>query len=386
MIFLKQISIESKEKLTDKYWLYNEYVIKTRSINDLSRELLVPIAIVRKYLVEFGFEIRKTTKGVKCREETVIAMVKGHEKLHPERLYYDKEWLEDQYVVQNKSMNQICREFGYKVDLGKWLRKFNIPIRSFSESCSGIHSGGFGKHPSEETLQKLRSRKPSMLGKHFSEETKIKMSESAKGRIITEETRQKISIANKGKRTGKDNPFYGHHHTEETRKMFSENSSKFRHSEETKLVMSQKAKEYRKTNPITQTGMYSKGTWFERLDGTQIWLRSTYETRVATKLDSLCIGWVYEPTTFVIDDTGTTYRPDFYLPELDIWWEVKGWLAPHSKEKLEKFFELYKDKKLLILWEQDIKNFELLPKNSDLYDVINIGKETIDCDSKGNYF
>ena len=43
-----------------------------------------------------------------------------------------------------------------------------------------------------------------------------------KGKHFSEETRNKMSEANKGKHTGSDNPFYGKRHSEETRRKISE--------------------------------------------------------------------------------------------------------------------------------------------------------------------
>ena len=56
--------------------------------------------------------------------------------------------------------------------------------RKLSESHMGQISGKKGKHPSQETLDK--------------------MSKALKGRIITEETRKKISESSMGLRSGKD--------------------------------------------------------------------------------------------------------------------------------------------------------------------------------------
>ena len=58
-------------------------------------------------------------------------------------------------------------------------------------------------------------------GKH-SKETIKKISEKAKGRIISEETRKKISASNKGKLVKEKNPMYGKTHTEEARRKLSE--------------------------------------------------------------------------------------------------------------------------------------------------------------------
>ena len=55
------------------------------------------------------------------------------------------------------------------------------------------------------------------FGKHHSEESRKKLSESLKGRTFSEEHRQKIAEAHKGK----NNPFFGKHHSEESRKKMS---------------------------------------------------------------------------------------------------------------------------------------------------------------------
>lgn len=48
------------------------------------------------------------------------------------------------------------------------------------------------------------------------------ISKSKKGHLVPVEIREKISLSQIGKRTGKYNPFYGKHHTEETKKKLSE--------------------------------------------------------------------------------------------------------------------------------------------------------------------
>lgn len=52
--------------------------------------------------------------------------------------YKDKEWLEDQYITQDKSLRKIGRENELAHStISCWLKKFNIPLRSNSESQKG---------------------------------------------------------------------------------------------------------------------------------------------------------------------------------------------------------------------------------------------------------
>jgi hypothetical protein len=63
--------------------------------------------------------------------------------------------------------------------------------------------------------------------------------------------------------------------------------------------------------------------------------RSTLEADWAATLDSLAIDWQYEPEAVRLP-SGELYRPDFYLPRITTWLEVKG---PHE-ERLAKAIEL----------------------------------------------
>ena len=77
---------------------------------------------------------------------------------------------------------------------------------------SGTNHPMFGKHHTEESKKKNRL---SHLGKHLSLSTEFK--KGSRGFIgkHSEESRKKMSEYRKGKRIGKDNPFYGRHHTSE---------------------------------------------------------------------------------------------------------------------------------------------------------------------------
>lgn len=49
---------------------------------------------------------------------------------------------------------------------------------------------------------------------------------------------------------------------------------------------------------------------------------STLEADWAATFDHYDMHWQYEPQAFLVD--GTPYRPDFYLPTIRVWAEVKG--------------------------------------------------------------
>jgi hypothetical protein len=89
----------------------------------------------------------------------------------------------------------------------------------------------FGLVKSEETRLKLSK---AHKGKKFSDEHKLNISESNKGKKLSEETKAKISITS----SAENNGFYGQTHTEETKEKLRGPKS-----EETKLKLSESQKE-----------------------------------------------------------------------------------------------------------------------------------------------
>ena len=64
--------------------------------------------------------------------------------------------------------------------------------------------------------------------------------------------------------------------------------------------------------------------------------RSRLEARWAVFFDAAGIKYEYEPEGFDMD--GLYYLPDFYLPEYDVWVEIKGApLCEQDRVKIEKF-------------------------------------------------
>ena len=82
-------------------------------------------------------------------------------------------------------------------------RRLHMEGKHHSEETRGKISESLkGQHPSEETKKKMSEAKKGKKRKPFTEETRRKMSEAKKGRTFSEETRRKISETMKGKKHG----------------------------------------------------------------------------------------------------------------------------------------------------------------------------------------
>jgi hypoxanthine phosphoribosyltransferase len=87
------------------------------------------------------------------------------------------------------------------------------------------------------------------------------------------------------------------------------------------------------------------------------------EVECAKLLDYYRVPWDYEPRAFVLEqaEDGTVieaFRPDFYLPEQDLYLEVtvmKQSLVTKKNRKLRKLRELYPGVKVKLFYKRDIQ-------------------------------
>src|SRR5262252_831572 len=86
--------------------------------------------------------------------------------------------------------------------------------------------------------------------------------------------------------------------------------------------------------------------WITCDEGTIKCMRSSWEVAFAERLSALGYTWVYERQTFSLGDCN--YTPDFYVKELDSYFEVKGWLRADAEEKITKFKVQYPQYKLVL--------------------------------------
>lgn len=305
-------------------WLEIEYIINKRSTGNIAKELGVFPSDVSKALKLFNLPARATSNGKEKSEiEKSVALLRN------------RNWLYEKYSIDQLSISYISMYLLHLPShrIRTQLEEFNIPIRSYSEQLSISHKK-LSNTPKNKQLISERFTKLWSLP-----EFREKMSK----RVFPK---------------GKDHPRYGKNLSEECKQKL-------------------RGRPGHPPGP-TYNAYKANGDWYITKNKTKVWLRSSYEIRVAKMLDNLEISWDYESKIFDIPELNTTYRPDFYLPELDIWWEVKGWMHEKAKQKLEIFFNKYSDIYLQIIREKDIIKLENLSNCTDLYEIILLGDHLLE--------
>ena len=74
--------------------------------------------------------------------------------------------------------------------------------------------------------------------------------------------------------------------------------------------------------------------WSERLG---MFFRSNWEIFIAETLEDLEVSWEFEPKRFHFRADKESYLPDFYLPDFDVWIEVKGYMDKRSQRRIRLF-------------------------------------------------
>jgi predicted nuclease of restriction endonuclease-like RecB superfamily len=102
--------------------------------------------------------------------------------------------------------------------------------------------------------------------------------------------------------------------------------------------------------------LWSKQSDYITTEGTTVSMDSTWEVACAKRLDELGIKWIRNPSIKLKYITRSrrirNYIPDFYLPDYDIYIEVKGYWTDAARHKI-KSVQINNDVKLLILESLD---------------------------------
>ena len=84
--------------------------------------------------------------------------------------------------------------------------------------------------------------------------------------------------------------------------------------------------------------LWSKQSLYERKDGSKVLMDSTWEVAMAERLDHLKIAWERREdmklTYYSKSGRKRNYIPDFYLPDHDIYIEVKGYWTDAARYKM----------------------------------------------------
>ena len=169
---------------------------------------------------------------------------KENEHFYRAILKYGWENIKHEIVCTGLNKWQACR---VEQSLIKYFDSTNQD-KGYNHSIGG-ECGALGVHPSDETRRKISKANK---GKHRSPETRRKISEARKGRPspwkgkhLSTDTRRKLSESHKGA----NHPNYGKHRSAETRRKISEANKGRHYTAETRQKMSESLKRTYLNNP-----------------------------------------------------------------------------------------------------------------------------------------
>lgn len=108
---------------------------------------------------------------------------------------------------------------------------------------------------------------------------------------------------------------------------------------------------------------YNFGKWVYHNHPTHVVMKSSYELLFARWCDERKIEWKYEPRWFNIgkgDWHGVSYTPDFYLPKLGVYVEVKGFFSEENQRKMQAFYKQFPEVQLFLLRYKALQAMRIL--------------------------
>ena len=202
-------------------------------------------------------------------------------------------------------------------------KRTEIWKKKMSERMSGEGNSMFGIH--------LTGKDSPSYGKPRSEATKVKISKAKKG------------IFNGGGfLPGEKHLFFNKPRSKRDKDKISKTEIKYYQDHP-------EVRKGKKNGHYGKPAYHAKGSYYKG-----IWMRSSWEIKIAEWLDKQNWRWLYETKRFELKDR--TYCPDFYLPDLNVWWEIKGWFHERHQETIRQFRELYPCERLVVITKETYKN------------------------------
>ena len=106
--------------------------------------------------------------------------------------------------------------------------------------------------------------------------------------------------------------------------------------------------------------LWSKQSMYTTVDGFEVQMDSTWEVALAKKLDELEIKWHRDENMILeyrtVRGRKRKYIPDFYLPDYNLYVEVKGYWTDAARHKMKDVVERNQIEMLVLESLQDIEN------------------------------
>ena len=130
------------------------------------------------------------------------------------------------------------------------------------------------------------------------------------------------------------------------------------HSKETKEILSKIRSEYLAS--AKNAGGFKDVGWYtiSNVKNIEYVVRGLWEYNVALKFNELNILWIRNQyLNYFVDEVKKIYNPDFYLPELDEYIEVKGYFSDKDKIKMDAVIDQNPNVKIRFMKEKEYSNF-----------------------------
>lgn len=246
-----------------------------------------------------------------------------------------KEFLQKEYWDNGKSLYTISKETNANPQtILNYMKKFNIERRTKRENFKGelnpnYKDGRFNKQ-------------------HFCKECNNKIS------YITWLKSKLCRVCSK---KGKRNPSWKNIKKPKCKicgKELSRNENLYCNKHKGTYILKKRNKCYKgRNNP-----MFGKTTQTKRIYYKNICMRSSWEVKYAKYLDENNIKWEYEPKRFYCGNI--SYLPDFYLPEKDLYIEIKGFFNSNGLKRFKEFKKYYPNIKIAVLMKKELIKLKVI--------------------------
>jgi len=132
----------------------------------------------------------------------------------------------------------------------------------------------------------------------------------------------------------------------------SKSAVQHRHTLETRQKISAKRAEQVMNQYLNKEHVKVKWYKVKNIEGKEFSVRGHWEENVALRLNALGILWVKAAPIKYFKDYWHNYIPDLYIPDRDIYVEVKGGYPDSDREKMRLVVEQHPEKKIYFIHKQ----------------------------------